>query len=51
MDGTHLSDLEQPRSLRVVEIAVELQRPLHTIEPPGFRFALRAVSRVNPGMR
>jgi hypothetical protein len=51
MDGTQLGDLEQPRSLSAIEIAVELQRPFHAIEPPGFRFALRAISRMNSGMR
>jgi hypothetical protein len=51
MDGTHLGDLHQPRSLGALEVAVELQCPLHAIEPPAFRFAVRAISRMNPGMR
>lgn len=50
MDRAHLGDLEQSSSLRRAQISVELQCPVHTIEPTGFRRALRAINCMNPGM-
>src|SRR5207244_7035156 len=50
MDGTHLRDLEQSCSLLCTQISSELQRPVHTVEPPCFRLARRAVCRMDSGM-